>query len=248
MLIRLLLGIIAMFFTVVFVHELGHYLFAKSFGCKLVQLTLGPFKIVRDNNGFHIKVTEHIRDFGGTVHIQPINLESVTKNKLALYFIGGPVISIVVSIVLIVAGVLCHSIELLLAGGMSFGVGFMNLIPIKNRVGLYLNDGVRALEVYRDSSIGKCEYDLWYLGAVINTYNHIPVNDKDKLNRLVVAEDIVYKVTASFMALYSEGITKKEQEEIYENTKNLKSNNTVIQNYISQTIIQMKGVIYDTNL
>lgn len=111
-----ILAIFVVLFTVVFIHELGHFLAAKMFGVEVLEFGIGfPPRIF----AFHFRGTEYSLNFiffGAFVKLAGEKEESVqggfyTKSPFVRYIVGaaGPVINVLLAFVLFTFGFMVPS-------------------------------------------------------------------------------------------------------------------------------------------
>lgn len=86
------------------------------------------------------------------------------ENNIYVYgkiLLAGPLFSVICGVFSIILFLLYQHVFFLIWGLMCFGMGFMCLIPIKLRTGIYYNDGTRFLRIKRNGQTKYEETEIW---------------------------------------------------------------------------------------
>lgn len=157
--IVLVIQVIASYFIVVTVHELGHIVVGIISGFRFELFVLGPIGLKRNENGnliFYIEKNKAL--WGGCAATVPIKEDKENINKFANLLIGGPLISLIFGILLIILFINFRVTFYLVLGAMSLGISFATLIPM--RAGCFYTDGGRWLRIKRKGYASKVEIVL----------------------------------------------------------------------------------------
>jgi len=144
-------------------HELGHVAGGMRAGWRLQSLFVGPLRILREDDGFHIYWHKIVLLYGGAALVVPLAWETPASQRRArmLYVAGGPATSIIVGVALLLAlrATGLHARELFRTDGRtiiftaalaSLAMGLGTLIPHRPGPGLR-SDGMQLLKLLRAS-------------------------------------------------------------------------------------------------
>jgi hypothetical protein len=137
-------------FLVLLAHELGHLAGGAISGFSFRLLIVGPFRVERDEAGWHFKLNRSLAMAGGLAASVPTaamaqNLEALRTGML-WYSAGGPAVSLLGGLALFPASALYVSQPYLAAalgvfGILSLIIGLMTCVP--NDFGGFTSDGAR---------------------------------------------------------------------------------------------------------
>jgi len=114
-------------------HELGHFLFGKMAGYKLLQYKVGPCCWKYENGSYRFEM-EKVKGYMGLCMMIP-PAEGVSRKANLLYYAGGILVNIVTGAVCLLIAFLAQAISPLLFlalsifGLLSIGMGLLNLRP-----------------------------------------------------------------------------------------------------------------------
>ena len=119
------------------IHEIGHLIVGSILGLKLIYIKLPFLKIELVKNKYDIFLSRNIWDWFGSIMM--VNKENHCNRKLGLYFLGGPLLSILVSLV-------AFFLENNIFGLINIAIGLATLIPLN--VKDISTDGYKAAKFF----------------------------------------------------------------------------------------------------
>ena len=127
-----------------FIHELGHVVVGVAAGYQFHFFTAGPITIERNR----IKANPNWAYFGGIASCSPKtdNLQIISRQHL-WFAAGGPIFSIVVALVSLIAGFLIDAQYVNIFGVMNLGIFLVTAIPFK---GALKSDGRVIWELLKE--------------------------------------------------------------------------------------------------
>lgn len=174
------------------IHEFGHIIVGVLNGFKFHLLVVGPLGIKRkDDDKLAIYIEKNPALWGGVGAALPQNNNDKNYDVFAKVLLGGPISSIIFSVIFIPIGIVTDNIFFILLGFMSLGMGSSCLIPMKN--GCFYSDGGRWLRIRRKGQDGLVEMAIWNITQtyILNgDFSNINVeetkvlkNDKESTNQ-----------------------------------------------------------------
>lgn len=147
----LLIGMCAAMYFHTIVHEAGHLVFGLLSGYKFNSFRIMSFIWLKENGKLRLKRLS-LAGTGGQCLMSPPDLKDGTI-PFALYNLGGSLMNIIVSVLLIIAYLLCPGVYLLsplflIFAAVGFTIALMNGIPL--RMGTVNNDGHNAYTISKD--------------------------------------------------------------------------------------------------
>ncbi len=153
-LIPILLGLILL---AILIHELGHTVGGRLGGFRFIMLTVGPFKVVRENERIHFRWNTSLNMFGGLALMLPSD-ETDLKRRMLRYIAGGPLASVLVGTAALLASLAVFSPDgaigtnrlfmlAFAAGSLNLAIGLIALVPAKSAG--FATDGAQLLDLLR---------------------------------------------------------------------------------------------------
>ena len=161
LLVAILLGILA-FFLVILIHELGHLAGGLLMGDEFSFLSVGPFKVQKEDGQFHFQLLKSTSALGLALTL-PTKVEGYKKRRLVT-IAGGPFASLVLALGSFSLAPILAPFFLNLLGGFSSFIFLMTAIPAK--AGGMLTDGMQILMTLRNDAKGKQYGDFMHLFAL----------------------------------------------------------------------------------
>ena len=165
-------------FLALAVHEIGHAIGGRLHGMRLGMLIVGPVHIQREPDGrLTWRLNRRLSLAGGVVSSVPESTQGLRRAMLS-FSAGGPVTNIVVGVLVLatyaltdlqdtaaVQGTLQDALAgaVFLLGVVSFGIGFVTLLPIDQ--GAFVNDGKRILKLLRPGASADAYAAVMAVGA-----------------------------------------------------------------------------------
>ncbi len=152
--INLLVTFVFFFFSYliqIIIHEFGHLIFGLIVGYKFSSFRIGNILFYKDKNKIKIKRFSVPGTAGQCLLYPPKN--KTGANQAIIYLLGGSIINIVISVVLIILYIQYKDTKylseiLFFTGSMGIFVGLLNLIPM--RLNLVNNDGYSAVMIKKN--------------------------------------------------------------------------------------------------
>jgi len=145
LLVAILLGVLA-FFLVILIHELGHLAGGLLMGNEFSFLSVGPFKIQKEDGQYNFQFLKDIPALGLALSL-PTKVEGFKMRRLVTIS-GGPLASLLLAIGSILLASIAAPFFLKLLGGMSAFIFLMTAIPAK--AGGMLTDGMQIVMTLRN--------------------------------------------------------------------------------------------------
>lgn len=198
--IELIFLIIISFYSQLIIHELGHLVFGKLTGYKLISFRIGSFAIVNKNGDRELKRYQ-LRGTGGQCLMSPPDLDDKDDFPVILYNFGGIIMNIFASLLFLIIFLNIRNNSLIKAGSLTMVLiglylAFLNGIPMK--VNNLANDGYNGLYLQKNTYIKKafwCQLKIneglandKKLKEMDERYFIIP-KEADRSNHLIVAID-----------------------------------------------------------
>lgn len=161
LLVAILLGVLA-FFLVILIHELGHLAGGLLMGNEFSFLSVGPFKIQKEDGQYNFQFLKDIPALGLALSL-PTKVEGFKMRRLVTIS-GGPLASLLLAIGSILLASIAAPFFLKLLGGMSAFIFLMTAIPAK--AGGMLTDGMQIVMTLRNDEKGKQYGDFMHLFAL----------------------------------------------------------------------------------
>lgn len=134
------------------IHEAGHAVAGMAAGLKPVAFGVGPLRMERAADGWHVRWGGGMAGISGFAMLLPPADARPRRREQALYLLGGPLSNLVVGVpALLLANAAAPGVGMLL--GFAFGaagivIGLVNLVPFKTAG--WLSDGAGLLLLRRD--------------------------------------------------------------------------------------------------
>lgn len=141
----------------ILIHELGHLIFGKLTGYKFSSIRLGSIMLIKKKNKLKFK-TLKIIGTGGQCIMNPPELDENNDYPATLYNLGGSILNLIVSTIIITIAILLNEITFLtlaLKIFAFFGFYFAALNGIPMKAGMIDNDGYNALSLNRNKQAKK---------------------------------------------------------------------------------------------
>ena len=138
---------IVLSFITIFIHELGHVVFAVLAGYHFHFMIIGPITI--ENNG-KLKIVPNHRwaMFGGAAYCMPKNTDSELTKKHLWYAAGGPLFSLGTAIIFLFVWLFIDHVFVFTTFLLNAAIFFVTSLPTKMSGGLY-SDGYICLMLIR---------------------------------------------------------------------------------------------------
>jgi len=172
----LLIGMYAIVFLHMVIHEAGHLVFGLLTGYRFSSFRIGSFMWVKD--GERVRFKRHsIAGTGGQCLMEPPAYDE-GKFPFVLYNLGGSLMNIVAGLLFLLLYALAGGdaflgVLFLIAAELGFVIAAMNGIPM--RMGMVDNDGYNALSLGKDPAARKA----FWLQMKINEQTTLGVRLKD---------------------------------------------------------------------
>ena len=153
------LGIFYLYqYFAIFIHELGHYLFAWANGSKLYRFAIGRFILFRTDQGLQLRRCRR-QMAGGFVEPIPTSLHQLDR-QLFLMIMGGPAASFLLfclGTLPLLSPYLISNFSIIwcltFVSAISLHMAILNTIPIK--IGYFSTDGRRMLDLEKKNIPGQ---------------------------------------------------------------------------------------------
>lgn len=139
------------FFLTINIHELGHYVFGRRLGFKLLMYKVGWLTFTKENDRFKFKLEKN-KGYSGFCAMLPNENTNMLDKRLIWYYGGGILFNFLSAIFM---WFILSAIELVILRqfivvfiGISLILGFVNLIPFKS-MGNMRTDGVYIFGILR---------------------------------------------------------------------------------------------------
>lgn len=201
------LGIVYLYqYFAIFIHELGHYLFAWANGSKLYRFAIGRLILIQTDQGLKLRRCRR-QLAGGFAEPIPTSLHRLDR-QLFLLIMGGPVASFLLfclgTLPLLSPNLIRNSPIvwcLTFMSGISLHMAIFNTIPIK--IGYFSTDGRRMLDLAKKNIPGQrflAEYQF-------NAYLRQGIRPKDidpdlKTRLLALPENSMDHISGLLIAYY----------------------------------------------
>lgn len=201
------LGIFYLYqYFAIFIHELGHYLFAWANGSKLYRFAIGRLILIQTDQGLKLRRCRR-QLAGGFAEPIPTSLHRLDR-QLFLLIMGGPVASFLLfclGTLPLLSPNLIHNSPIIwcltFMSGLSLHMAIFNTIPIK--IGYFSTDGRRMLDLAKKNIPGQrflAEYQF-------NAYLRQGIRPKDinpdlKTPVLALPENSMDHISGLIMAYY----------------------------------------------
>lgn len=138
---------IVLSFITIFIHELGHVVFALLAGYHFHFMTIGPITI--ENNGKLKIVPNHSWTmFGGAAYCMPKNIDSELTKKHLWYAAGGPLFSLGTALIFLLISLFIDHVFVFTTFLLNAAIFFVTILPTRMSGGLY-SDGYICLMLIR---------------------------------------------------------------------------------------------------
>lgn len=183
-----------------FIHELGHALFAINAGYRFNYLTIGPITF-ENTDRFRIKRNDSWFLFGGVASCSPksSDLTSIAKQH-KLFVAGGPIFSIVAAIISLLVGISSDIDMFTYFGIFNLFIFLVTILPYQQ--GALKSDGRVLLEL---SKGGKQTEELLTILLLIKEMNSPihPTNwSEDLIERAKALKPTVENATVGYILFY----------------------------------------------
>ena len=199
--VLILYGLIG-FILASFIHETGHLLIALFYKWKFRLLIVGPLCWERTDSTQPIKFRFEFNPlyWGGVSSAMPQDSQLVNPTIWRKILISGPLLSIIVSILLIPVLFLTRSYFVLLLIAESFGMGVICILPFPLRTGITYSDGYRYWRLSRNGVEKVEEEALLNLSLLDLLYPSRPRLEEVKamLSSLLESKDYTYRYFANY--------------------------------------------------
>lgn len=138
---------IVLSFITIFIHELGHVVFALFAGYHFHFMTIGPITI-ENNDKLKIMPNHRWAMFGGAAYCMPKNTDSELTKKHLWYAAGGPLFSLGTALIFLLIWLLIDHILVFTAFLLNAAIFAATVVPTKMSGGLY-SDGYICLMLIR---------------------------------------------------------------------------------------------------
>ena len=201
------LGIFYLYqYFAIFIHELGHYLFAWANGSQLHRFAIGRFILVRTSQGLKLRRCRR-QLAGGFAASIPTSLHRLDR-QLFLKIMGGPVASFLLfclgALPLLSPEFISNSPivwYVTFVSAFSLHMAIFNTIPIK--IGYFSTDGRRMLDLAQQNLPGQRFQALYTLSAYLRQGIRPKDIDPDLKNQLLVLpENSMDHISGLIMAYY----------------------------------------------
>lgn len=210
------LTIILCYFISGMVHEVGHVLVGLANGWKFLLLVIGPLGIKADNNGrIRFYLEKQVIMWGGVGCTVPKQANEDNIRIWSWVLLGGPLASIVMSIIFLPWGIITKNLVLLILGAMSLSMGIICILPLPLKTGILYTDGRRWYRLHKGGQEAAEEIALFKLteNQVVNGgFANINVNDIEPLIR---SKDAAVKYYGYYYLFqYYKAMSNTEQMEL----------------------------------
>lgn len=201
------LGIFYLYqYFAIFIHELGHYLFAWANGSKLYRFAIGRLILIQTDQGLKLRRCRR-QLAGGFAEPIPTSLHRLDR-QLFLLIMGGPAASFLLfcfsTLPLLSPTLIRHSLIvwcLTFMSGISLHMAIFNTIPIK--IGYFSTDGRRMLDLAKKNIPGQ----RFLADYQFNAYLLQGIRPKDidpdlKTRLLALPENSMDHISGLIMAYY----------------------------------------------
>ena len=131
-------------------HELGHIIFGKVQNFQFLYFITGPFEITNKGNRLKISENKNWLYFFGVSMLMPYEKKpEALRKKWLILALGGPIISLFVSIVSMLVYVLFDNSIALVFSVINFFISVFTFIPFKSGI---RSDGNVVMTLYKDDS------------------------------------------------------------------------------------------------
>ncbi len=180
-------GLVAMIFVVLAVHELGHLLTGLFQGFRFQLFVVGPLGIKRDENEqVRVYFNTNLSYFGGVAATTPVEDHPANARKLAWVLLAGPLISLLFA-------ALCYGLALwagkplgivwYIGSAVSIAIFFATTLP--SRTGMFFTDRKRFQRLITPGKDQDVEMAmLRIMGRFAKDQSYENVDQKD-INELV---------------------------------------------------------------
>lgn len=154
----------------IFIHELGHYLFAWANGSKLYRFAIGRWILIRTDHGLIFRRCRR-QLAGGFAEPIPTSLHRLDR-QLFLMILGGPAASFVLfclGMLPLLSSDLIHNVAIIwclaFMSVISLHMAIFNTIPLK--IGYFSTDGRRMLDLAKKNVPGQRFLALYQFNAYL---------------------------------------------------------------------------------
>lgn len=190
----------------IFIHELGHYLFAWVNGSKLYRFAIGRLILIQTDQGFKLRRCRR-QLAGGFAEPIPTSLHRLDR-QLFLMIMGGPAASFLLfclgTLPLLSPNLIRNSPIiwcLTFMSGISLHMAIFNTIPIK--IGYFSTDGRRMLDLAQKNIPGQRFLAEYQFNAYLRQGIRPKDIDPDLKNRLLaLPENSMDHISGLIMAYY----------------------------------------------
>lgn len=177
--LKIIVVAIPAYLLVAGVHELGHVLVGLLSGFRFELFVIGPIGLKRNDDGkivFYFEKNTSL--WGGCCATVPVTEDEKNLAIFGKILLGGPLLSLAFSLVLMPFTFYNDGLFLILLIAMSIGLFFATAIPMRN--GSFYTDGGRWLRIKKKGQPAKMEAALFnFIQSFVVHRNYSQINESD---------------------------------------------------------------------